>query len=95
MSHGAIYRDQSKVTCVIHIHHAGIWRWMRDHNYPSTPIDTAYGTPQMAQEIADLVAQDGSTNGVFAMGGHEDGVIAYGATIQSAMDQLLQLYHSV
>jgi hypothetical protein len=47
-------------------------------------VDIAYGTPAMARAVGALVAQQPQLPVLFAMAGHQDGVVAYGCDIASA-----------
>jgi dihydroxyacetone kinase DhaKLM complex PTS-EIIA-like component DhaM len=64
----------------------------RQLNIASTESIIAYGTPEMAAAVADLVKSmptDQST--VFSMLGHEDGVVAYGANIECVAQTMISL----
>ena len=50
---------------------------------------------EMAEGIVKLVRGGGSSQGVFVMAGHEDGVIAYGADIESARRVLLDTHQQM
>ena len=55
-------------------------------------IDDAveYGSPEMSAELGRLFAEtDMGERGIFAMGGHEDGIITFGATAEAAGQVLL------
>ncbi|MCU0858947.1 MAG: class II aldolase/adducin family protein [Pontiellaceae bacterium] len=91
MSHGSVYRANPAVRCVIHIHHSGLFRFMLTNGYPQTSAQTAYGTPQLAEETMQRVRDAGSAQGLIVMAGHEDGIIAYGADIETACQLLLKI----
>jgi ribulose-5-phosphate 4-epimerase/fuculose-1-phosphate aldolase len=93
MTHGAVYHYCSSVNCVIHIHSKIIFDCMIFDNYPATPKDAEYGTPQMAVAIGMLVKNTGKDEGQIIMSGHDEGVITYGANIQRAFSLILDLYH--
>jgi ribulose-5-phosphate 4-epimerase/fuculose-1-phosphate aldolase len=92
MSHGAVYRANPAVACVIHIHSRTIFDHMLQNGYPRTSAQAAYGTPQIAEETMELVRDAGTAQGLFAMAGHQDGVIAYGADVETARQLLLDVY---
>ena len=55
----------------------------------------AYGTKTMAQEVARLYRHaDLQQQGILVMGGHEDGVLAFGDSIEQAGQRLLRLFVS-
>ena len=88
MTHCAIYLAAALVNCVLHIHHPMLWSRLLKEGRLSTPANIPYGTPQMAQSIASLVNGITSKSGLLVMAGHEDGIIAYGETIDLAYDQI-------
>lgn len=79
LTHAAIYALNPDIRCIVHGHIPQIWNSMDALKIPSTPVDAAYGTPEMAQAIARLYEENGNPQqAVFGMLGHEDGIIAYG-----------------
>jgi hypothetical protein len=88
MSHGAVYRACPAAACVVHVHSPRLFGRMLAGNSNRTPADAQFGTPALAGAIEALVAQLAHANGVFALAGHEEGVIAYGRTVREAMDVL-------
>jgi len=91
MTHGAVYHSSACANCVIHIHSGKIFSGMLRDNYPVTPKEAEFGTPQMAIAIGKLVEAEGD-KGQIVMAGHDEGVIAYGATIEKALSKTLELY---
>ena len=89
MTHGAVYHSCSAVNCVIHIHSRIIFDGMLRDNYPSTPKDAEFGTPQMAVAIGKLA---NASEGEIVMAGHDEGVIAYGTSVEKALSKTLELY---
>lgn len=83
MSHGEVYRSAPGVDAVIHVHSPALWRNARQLGLPTTDPVAGYGTPAMAREVHQLLAAE-PHEGVIAMGGHQDGVIAYAADMQHA-----------
>jgi ribulose-5-phosphate 4-epimerase/fuculose-1-phosphate aldolase len=93
MTHGAIYRASALAQCVIHIHSKHIWDAMLRDKYCSTPDDAAYGTPEMAWAIVACVQAPGKNGeGLIVLAGHEDGVIAYGASVGRTAELIRELY---
>jgi L-ribulose-5-phosphate 4-epimerase len=88
MTHAAIYEKDKTTNAVFHVHHHELWLHLLE-SYPSTDKNIPYGTPEMAKEVMKLMDALGSTR-VFAMGGHEDGVIAFGRNVNEAGEALLQ-----
>lgn len=91
MTHGAIYDLGPHIRYVFHAHSAPIWRRARELRLPTTDPSVPYGTPEMAREIARLNRTSSlSERRILAMGGHEDGIIAFGKTAEAAGDVLLR-----
>ena len=88
LTHGALYRSDARIAWIFHGHAPALWRAARQLDIPLTPADLAYGTPEMAAAVAGVAR--GALPGLLAMGGHEDGVIAYGATADSTGGLLLR-----
>ncbi len=93
LTHASIYTAAPSVQAIIHIHLPLIWQMTRQLNIASTESIIAYGTPEMAAAVADLVKSmptDQPT--VFSMLGHEDGVLAYGAKIECVAQTMISLF---
>ena len=85
MTHGVIYRLDASVNCVLHVHSPDIWNAASKLSIPFTRSDVAYGTPEMATEVGRLFSETGvRKQGIFVMAGHQDGVVAFGATPETA-----------
>ena len=91
MTHHQIYRALPTAGAVIHAHSAPIWRQATRLGLPLTAPQAAYGTLEMAAEVARLLRSARSESGVFAMGGHQDGIVAYAADMDTAGELLLEL----
>ena len=83
LSHASIYDAKSCITCAFHVHSPDIWRNSAELGIVTTDSSIAYGTPDMAREVKDLVLNMGSY-GIFSMGGHEDGVFTFGRSLAEA-----------
>ncbi|MFW6365180.1 MAG: class II aldolase/adducin family protein [Spirochaetota bacterium] len=90
LSHAALYDADPGVACVIHIHSRKLFDDMIKHGDLSTPQDAAYGTPKIASALAGCVRSSGP-RGAAVMRGHQDGVIAWGRTVDEAMDEIRTL----
>jgi ribulose-5-phosphate 4-epimerase/fuculose-1-phosphate aldolase len=81
MSHAVIYRECPEVQAVIHVHDIAMWQRLL-HRVPTTADTAAYGTPEMADSIVDLLqTTELRQTGLFVMEGHEEGVFAFGNTL--------------
>jgi len=90
MTHGAIYDLSPHIRFVFHGHGAVIWRQAQALRIPTSDPSVAYGTPAMAEEVHRLYrASSLAEKGILAMGGHEDGIIVFGATAEQAGQVLI------
>ena len=91
LTHGAIYDLGSHIRFVFHAHSPVIWRRAEALRIPTTDPKVAYGTPEMASEVERLWRSSSLPDlGMLAMGGHEDGVIAFGRTAEEAGEVMLR-----
>jgi len=91
LTHAALYSLDAAIGAVVHVHHRRLWDACVDR-LPTTSRNAAYGTPEMAAEFVRLYHDTAfATDGVAVMGGHRDGIISFGATIESAALRLLEL----
>lgn len=91
LTHGAVYALDDSLRCVVHSHSPHIWRHARALDIPVTSEDVPYGTPEMAEEVRRLFRDTPVRERlIFAMGGHEDGVVSFGQTVEQAGTVLLQ-----
>lgn len=88
LSHLAIYEAQPAARAVLHVHHGALWHWGLAH-LPASAAHVPYGTPAMAYELMRLLREHPAAEGqVFAMGGHAEGLIAWGSSPEAALKQL-------
>jgi len=92
MSHAVIYQECNWVNGVIHIHHLEMWEKLM-HNVPTTNQSAAYGTPEMALSIIDLLQNTNlQEQKIFVMEGHREGVFAFGKDLEEAFDVVLRYF---
>lgn len=90
LTHAGVYRECPVAQAVIHVHSPEIWRQTAALALPHTGADIPYGTPRMAEAVADLFAKgDLQALPLFTMLGHLDGVVAFGTSLADAACQLL------
>lgn len=88
LTHGEVYSTLPDIRAVIHVHAPALWQAAAVLGLPVTDPSATYGTPAMARAVRELlIAQP--TAGVLSMGGHEDGIIAYGPDMPTAGQLLL------
>ena len=85
LSHAAVYAMSSRISSVLHVHSKALWERLLGR-VPTTSRHVEAGTPEMAREIQRLVPQALSGSRVIAMGGHRDGLIAFGASPAAAAE---------
>jgi L-ribulose-5-phosphate 4-epimerase len=89
LTHAMIYEHASDVHAVIHVHQFKLWRKLLN-TLPATAENIEYGTPEMAKEIGRLFnEQKLSQHRIFAMAGHNDGIVCFGKDLPHAAELLL------
>ena len=84
LSHAAVYECSPQTNAVIHVHNIGMWEKLI-YKVPTTSEDVPYGTPEMANEIKRLFNETPVTvEKILVMGGHREGIIAFGPTLEEA-----------
>ena len=90
LTHGMLYRVDPAIRFIFHVHSSDIWS-APALDLPRTADRIAYGTPAMAREMARLWRRGAlARQRVLIMGGHTDGVIAFGRTAEQAGMALLR-----
>jgi L-ribulose-5-phosphate 4-epimerase len=91
MSHAAIYSANPAAGAVVHIHNRYLWNKFLDL-LPTTDREVEYGTPGMALEIGKIMTLPETLNKkIFAMGGHVEGLVSFGKTVEEAALLILAL----
>jgi len=90
LTHGMIYDLDADIHVILHVHSPDIWESAPALGIPVTDAGVEYGTPAMAHEVKRLFDDtDVRHKGIFSMGGHADGVVAFGVTSGEAGCTLL------
>jgi ribulose-5-phosphate 4-epimerase/fuculose-1-phosphate aldolase len=88
LTHAAIYELDPQIHAIAHVHNLQMWESLQG-KAPTTDSKVAYGTPAMAEEFRRLFrATDLPMSRLAVMGGHEDGLISFGASAQEAAARL-------
>lgn len=95
LSHGALYRTNQGIRCVIHIHHKQIWEMMLAGDYPATDDGAEFGTPEMAESLIRLSNSFTPPSISIVMKSHEDGVIVGGSDVESARGAVFALIETL
>lgn len=83
LSHGVLYQCNPGVLWVMHLHSPEIFACRTSLGLACTDPAADYGTPAMAAEIQRLAsAHTGSDPELLVMTGHQDGILAYGASAE-------------
>lgn len=93
LTHGAVYALDHSVQAVIHIHSPEIWQKRAKLFLPETPADVPYGTSEMARAVKELWQEEAlKLSPVFAMAGHQDGIMSFGKDMTEAGMPLLNTF---
>jgi L-ribulose-5-phosphate 4-epimerase len=91
LTHGMIYNLSRTTRFVIHVHSPEIWSNAGELGIPVTDPQAAFGTTEMAQDVRRLFrASMLGERRIFAMGGHEDGVVSFGRSGEEAGLRLIR-----
>lgn len=92
LTHASFYKADPQINYVFHIHSAVIWEQSTMLKIPKTASQITYGTPEMAMEIQQLFNSGAfDSKHIVAMGGHKDGVIAFGETANQAGQSIIDV----
>jgi len=92
MTHAIIYETLAEINCVMHVHHYALWKKLLQ-THPSTNASVEYGTPAMAREIQRLFKETALAQiKLFAMAGHEEGIVSFGCNAAEAGQILLNAF---
>jgi len=90
LTHGILYDMDTGIQAILHVHSPDIWQAAGALGIPVTVTSVAYGTPAMAAEVQRLFRETNVlVQRIFSMGGHEDGIVAFGQTLAEAGATLL------
>lgn len=93
LTHAAVYEALPEVGAVVHVHCLGLWEKLLNH-YPTTSEEIEYGTPEMALAVQSLAAEmEISDEKIIIMGGHREGILAFGQNLEEATTQIIEIYN--
>ena len=94
LTHAAVYALDVGIGYVFHVHSPDIWKQRQHLGLPQTDAGVPYGTPEMANEMCRLYREGAFQRGnVFAMAGHEDGIVGFAASADEAGEAIMALLH--
>ena len=88
MTHSTLYDADSGIQAIIHVHSPELWA----RDLPTTSPDIAYGTPEMAEAVAELLKDPNVRDlGCIRMGGHEDGILFFSENMAKTGEKVVQI----
>lgn len=94
LTHAAVYESEPAVFSVIHCHDIKLWAALLEEA-PATPKGVEYGTPEMAYAVRNLLTiKDVKRRRIFAMAGHEGGIVAFGKDVGESFRALFRSQRS-
>ncbi|NQV86344.1 MAG: class II aldolase/adducin family protein [Woeseiaceae bacterium] len=91
MTHAAIYELDPSIKAIVHVHSKPLWT-KHLNEMCTTQADIQYGTPEMAQEFRRLYEETPfRSEGIAVMGGHEEGLLSFGTSLEQAATRVLAL----
>lgn len=91
LTHGVLYDIDENIRSVIHVHSPDIWKNAKRLGLYITRENIPYGTPEMSHEVKRLFRDTGVKDQlIFAMGGHEDGIVAFGRNLDETGSVLVR-----
>lgn len=95
MTHAALYECDKNIQCVVHIHNLKLWE-NAIHKLPTTDVSAKYGTPEIALAVKKLWNEQKNDMKynvkVCVMGGHREGLLSWGYSINEAIDNMVTIY---
>jgi L-ribulose-5-phosphate 4-epimerase len=91
LTHAAIYEASPETMAVIHIHSLDLWVRYKGL-MPTSPETAGYGSPEIALAVRSLcLSSEIGGDEVIIMGGHKEGIIAFGNNLESAGIKILKI----
>ena len=88
LTHAAIYKSDATAGAVIHCHDSKLWAAAMNR-VPTTSKAAEYGTPEMADQIIQLLTRTDAPK-VVVMAGHEGGILTFGKDLEEAFAVLVR-----
>lgn len=92
LTHSVCYEVREDINAVIHIHSHKLWQEYLN-KLPTTDMTALYGTTELAESLSGLIKIEETTGkGIVVMGGHPDGLLAFGFSLDDAGKKILTVY---
>lgn len=92
LTHASVYQYNKQAQCVVHVHSPEIWTKTHPLQLPYTAAHIRYGTPEMAKAVKQVLQDPANHQAtVLSLLGHEDGIIAFADTFETAVCSLVTL----
>ena len=89
LTHAAVYEARPGTMAVIHIHSLVLWEKYKGI-MPTSPDTAEYGTSEIALAVRNLCLNNNiKGDEVIIMGGHKEGIIAFGNDLEAAGSKIL------
>lgn len=94
LSHAAFYQSSHDIHSVIHIHNRELW--LKNLNrLPTSGRSAEYGTPELAKSLTAVISSaDYNISTPIIMGGHPEGIIAGGFSLDEAGKNIIRFYNT-
>ncbi|MDP2177919.1 class II aldolase/adducin family protein [Methylicorpusculum sp.] len=93
LTHACVYQQDSDIKAVIHVHSPELWLKSKELGLPYTPDSVLYGSPEMVMAVKHLFTSGQlNTCSIFSMYGHQDGIIAFGPSLEAAAWALIKCW---
>lgn len=93
LTHAAVYQVVPEAKAIVHVHCLWLWEKLLN-NYPTTSLMIEYGTPEMAFAIGKMTsAINCYDEKIVVMGGHREGILAFGCNLHEATNQIIKIYN--
>ena len=93
LTHARLYQLDECINAVFHIHDPHLWAYGLQLDYPSVAPQIEYGSVEMALAIERLYRNSRLAEvGLVVMRGHQDGILAFGPTLERAGSRILGLW---
>ncbi len=90
LTHASVYAQNPDIQAIIHAHSPEVWTHTKALQLPHTDAEVPYGTVEMAIAVENLFKSGSlAKTSLFTMLGHEDGVVAFGSSLQAAFQELI------